>query len=166
MSKQLIGYKAKDIEGYEGRYSVTECGKVYSHSRVDTNGQLHKGRWLKPYEGGKYTSLRLSKDGIVRTVNVHSLVADAFIPNPDGLYAVNHKDEDKHNPELSNLERCTTQYNAEYSLGVTCSFVSPEGYKVTVHNLAAFCRTEGLDPSNISKIRTGKLKHHKGWKLF
>lgn len=166
MSKRLIDYRAKDIEGYEGRYSVTECGKVYSHSRVDTKGQLHKGRWLKPYKGGRYTSLRLSKDGKTRTVNVHTLVADAFLPNPDNLCAVNHIDEDKHNPALSNLERCTTQYNAEYSLSVTDSFISPTGDKVTVNNLARFCRDNSLDPSNISRLRNGKIKKYKGWTLF
>ena len=167
MSKQLSKYVAKDVEGFEGRYSVTRCGKVYSHSRVDSRGVLHKGRWLKPYlPEGSYAQVKLALDGKTYTMNIHSLVAQAFLPNPDNLYAVNHIDEDKHNPHVDNLERCTSQYNSEFSLAVTCTFISPKGDPVCVTNLAAFCRAEGLDPSNISKLRTGKQKSHKGWRLF
>lgn len=167
MSKQLSKYVAKDIEGYEGRYSVTRCGKVYSHSRVDSRGVLHKGRWLKPYlpvDG--YAQVKLALDGVTKTTSIHRVVADAFLPNPNKFGVINHKDEDKHNPHVDNLERCTSQYNSEYSLAVSCSFISPKGEQVDVTNLAAFCRKEGLDPSNISKLRTGKQQVHKGWRLL
>lgn len=44
----MLSETAKDIAGYEGKYSVTTDGRVYSHSRVDACGRLQKGRWLKP----------------------------------------------------------------------------------------------------------------------
>ncbi|MEW0227966.1 NUMOD4 domain-containing protein [Escherichia coli] len=44
----MLSETAKDIAGYEGKYSVTTDGRVYSHSRVDARGRLQKGRWLKP----------------------------------------------------------------------------------------------------------------------
>ena len=58
--------------------------------------------------------LNLSKDNSVRTFNIHKLIADAFIPNPDNLPCINHKDENRANSVLSNLERCSYLYNNTY----------------------------------------------------
>lgn len=55
-----------------------------------------------------------TKDGICKEFYVHRLVAEAFIPNPDGLPMVNHKDEDKTNNFAENLEWCTNEYNVNY----------------------------------------------------
>lgn len=64
-----------------------------------------------------YKNVMLVKDGVQRTKKVHHLLAEAFIPNPNNYPIVNHKDENKLNNDLSNLEWCTHQYNSAYSNG-------------------------------------------------
>lgn len=97
------------IKGYDGMYSVDTEGVVYGK----------KGYPLKPYDNGYgYLIVDLyDLNGRKRHRKVHKLVADAFIPNPDKLPEINHKDEDKHNNAVSNLEWCTSSYNKRYGSG-------------------------------------------------
>lgn len=100
----------KDIEGYEGLYQVSNLGRVRSLKRNTTNGIIRKQ--FKNNEG--YMTVTLSKNGIIRRVAIHRLVAKAFIPNPHNLPQVNHRDE---NPEMNcveNLEWCDSTYNNNY----------------------------------------------------
>ncbi len=96
----------KDIDGLEGEYQVSSFGRVKSLSRwIGTS--LHEDRILaqsKTKDG--YLKVRLSskKKNIDWTRRVHRLVAEAFIPNPNGLETVNHKDGDKENNRVDNLE--------------------------------------------------------------
>lgn len=80
------------------------------------------GRILKPEIRNGYYSVSLMKNGKRRNYRVHRLVAEAFIPNPDNLPMVNHKDEDKLNNIVSNLEWCDNTYNSQYpnDLSVYC----------------------------------------------
>ncbi|MCX8976506.1 NUMOD4 motif-containing HNH endonuclease [Citrobacter portucalensis] len=113
------GENVKDIELFEGLYAITDKGRVYSHSRVitriRTNGTvfttLVKGRWMKLDTSTAYLRVRLQKDGFNRLYSVHRLVASAFIDKPDGKDFVNHKDGDKTNNDVNNLEWCTHQEN-------------------------------------------------------
>ena len=63
---------------------------------------------------GNYLSVMLSKDGKQRRVLVHRAVAMAFVPNPEGLNEINHKDENGKNNDASNLEWCDRKYNNTY----------------------------------------------------
>lgn len=103
----------KDIRGYEGLYQVSNLGCVKSLNW--RNQGVQKNLWLKPHNRG-YLQVELAKDGQKKCFVVHRLVADAFIPNPDGLPQVNHKDEEKTNNCVENLEWCSRSYNAKYSL--------------------------------------------------
>lgn len=98
----------KDIEGYEGLYMVSNFGRVVSlqgrNPRVMKLGMTHKG----------YLHVGLQKNKQHKTIVVHRLVARAFIPNPDNLPQVNHKDECKTNNRVDNLEWCTDKYNHNY----------------------------------------------------
>ena len=95
-----------DIIGYEGLYAITSCGKVYNVK--------HK-RFLKPIpEHQGYVRYALSKHGKVKFFYAHRLVAEHYIPNNYNLPQVNHKDEDKTNNCISNLEWCTSKYNCNY----------------------------------------------------
>ena len=112
----------KDIKGYEGYYQVSNLGRVRSLKRVVGAGknanhstQTLNGRILKSAYTKKYVTTILSKDGKTKCFSVHKLVAEAFIPNPDNLPCVNHKDENKHNNKVDNLEWCTYKYNNEYN---------------------------------------------------
>ena len=96
----------KDIVGYEGLYAVTSCGKIYSYRRK---------KFLKPdINASGYLKVGLSKDGQRKKYFIHRLVAEAYIPNPEGLPQVNHKDENTENNCLQNLEWCDPKYNANY----------------------------------------------------
>lgn len=91
----------------------------YPAYEVSTNGDIRNkktGRILSSCGGeGNYQMVCLSiTDNKNKTPYVHRLVAKAFIPNPDNLTEVNHKDEDKSNNNVDNLEWCTRQYNLRY----------------------------------------------------
>lgn len=105
----------KDIEGYEGIYQVSNLGNVRSLG----NGKTHKSeRILKQGTTLGYKTVILCKDGITSSKRVHRLVAEAFIKNPQNFDIVNHKDENKTNNCVENLEWCTMQYNTNYGTGV------------------------------------------------
>lgn len=111
----------KDIEGYEGFYQISSLGRVKSL-------KFGKEKILKPCfaKNKGYAMITLCKNGENKGFNIHRLVAKAFIPNPDNLPQVNHKDEDKSNNvvwinddgsidyDKSNLEWCDEKYNCNY----------------------------------------------------
>lgn len=96
----------KDIKGYEGLYAITSDGKVWSY---------RKNRYLNLVLCGRgYLQAHLWKNGERKPCLVHRLVAEAYVPNPDNLPQVNHRDEDKTNNCVSNLEWCSAKYNMNY----------------------------------------------------
>lgn len=102
----------RDVVGFEGLYKVSNKGNVYSVERKDTLGRKWGGRTLKPrYDKDGYLRVGLSKNSTLATKHIHRLVAEAFIPNPNGLPQVNHIDEAKVNNNVGNLEWCTSKYN-------------------------------------------------------
>lgn len=102
----------KDIQGYDGKYSISNFGNVRSN-------HYGKKRILKPmrnagiYNG--YLTVTLYNNSVGKKVKIHRLVAEAFLPNPNNLPVINHKDEDKTNNKVDNLEWCTKLYNNTYN---------------------------------------------------
>lgn len=85
-------------------YEISNLGRV-----------RHNGRVLKPfYNSKRYRVIRLGRKACC---TVHRLVAECFIPNPESLPQINHKDENKQNNVVSNLEWCTQEYNVNYGTG-------------------------------------------------
>lgn len=85
-----------------GLYQVSDSGEVRNS----------KKRILKPeYSNKGYACVQLRRDGKIKKHRIHRLVAELFIPNPNNLPEVNHKDENKSNNEASNLEWCTHKEN-------------------------------------------------------
>lgn len=111
----------KEIEGYEGYYAVSNYGNVKSLDRTivrsDQRVTILKGRQLIPWFGKStgYLYVTLSKFGVHKKHSVHRLIALAFIPNPENKKEVNHKDGNKLNNDLSNLEWCTPSENINHA---------------------------------------------------
>lgn len=98
--------KWKPVKGYEGLYEVSSVGEVRK-----TGGELIPTR----KENHGYLRVDLRKDGKRRCgVLVHRIVAEAFIPNPDNLPQINHKDHNGENNSVDNLEWCNASYNSNY----------------------------------------------------
>lgn len=96
----------KDIKNYEGHYAVTEDGQVWSYKSK---------KFITLHDNGRgYLMADLCKNGVRKHYYIHRLVAEAYIDNPNKLPQVNHKDEDKTNNSVTNLEWCTNIYNQEY----------------------------------------------------
>ena len=108
----------KNIKGYENLYEVSNYGNVRSldHYRNNNNGiAFQKGKILKPgIQNTGYASVVLSKEGKTKCYKVHRLVAETFIPNTNNYKCVNHKDENKLNNMVENLEWCNHEYNNNY----------------------------------------------------
>lgn len=102
----------RQIRGFPD-YLVSNYGRVKSLSRNYKYGS-HEDIILKTNDRRGYRGVTLFRDGARYYKSVHRLVAEAFIPNPDKLPLVNHKDENKSNNRVDNLEWCTRLYNANY----------------------------------------------------
>lgn len=96
------------INGFEGLYEISNFGRVRNR-----NGEVLKQR-IKRTNCTCYKTVDLWKDGRYYKKYIHRLVADAFIPNPNNMPFVNHKDEDGTNNFIDNLEWCTREYNVNY----------------------------------------------------
>ena len=97
----------KDIKGYEGLYQVSNRGRVKSL-------WFGKENILKPGSCRGYLHIGLSKNGEYKQYMVHRLVAQAFLSNPNNLSVINHKDENKTNNSIENLEWCDHKYNINF----------------------------------------------------
>ena len=106
----IMREKSLDFLGFPN-YSVTDDGRVFS---LNYNREGYK-REMKPQKDiNGYNRMELSIEGKRKKFKVHRLVSLAFIPNPDNLPEVNHKDECKTNNNVSNLEWCSKSYNINY----------------------------------------------------
>ena len=158
----------KDIKGFEGLYQVSNLGRVKSLRR---NIILRQGITRKGYE-----SVLLCTNSIHKGYYIHRLVAHAFIPNPDNLPQVNHKDENKTNNCVGNLEWCDGKYNINYGTGIAKRVKSqskkvlqfkPDGTFVKEwESTMDVERNLGFDNAHISKCCRGKYAYAYGflWK--
>lgn len=135
----------RGISEYDGLYEVSNFGRVKRLARELTDGRKIKEKIManvKDKDG--YLTIVLYKNKKAKGFKVHRIVAKAFIPNPDNMPVVNHKDEDKTNNHVSNLEWCSYVYNNNYGtkkdriaetlLGRFAGSESPNAKKVRVLN--------------------------------
>ena len=101
----------RDIKGYEGLYQVSNMGRVKSLNYRHTG----KEKILEGYDNSHgYLYANLYKDGKRKQCRINRLVAQAFLENPEGYTDVNHRDENKQNNCMENLEWCDRSYNINY----------------------------------------------------
>ena len=168
----------KDIKDYEGHYQVSNLSRVRSLDRyIKGKGhslQFKKGRILKPTKDRYgYLQVTLCKNNIKKEYKVHRLVAEAFIDNPDNLPQVNHRDENKLNNNVDNLEWCSAKYNTNYGTGIERRAKSRQipiiqytldGEFVREWDSAIQAEREGgFSNSHIISVCKGKRPHHKGY---
>ena len=104
----------KDIKGYEGLYQISNLGNVKSirYFNHANNKAYTRNRLLKTSKTEKgYLRVELYKKGKGKKIRVHRLVAETFLPNLYNFKEINHKDGNKQNNCVDNLEWCTHSYN-------------------------------------------------------
>ena len=167
----------KDIEGYEGLYQVSNKGRVKSLSRlvvrVGKPNYITKEKILKCSElkGTGYPVVSLGSNNNFKSMLVHRLVAQAFIPNPDNLPCVNHKDETRNNNDVRNLEWCTQKYNCNYGTARQRNSLHNKGKKLSQETKDKMSASrKGKKHSiewceKISLSNKGKVPSNKGKKM-
>ena len=109
----------KDIKGYEGKYQISNMGRVKSLPRNDRFCKRAEEIVLKTFIcGSGYQEVILKVNGQKKPKLIHRLVAEAFVPNPTEKIEVNHKDGNKHNNDYTNLEWVTPSENIRHSYDV------------------------------------------------
>jgi hypothetical protein len=136
--------KKKSVRGYEGIYEVSIYGNIFSLKRRDRMGRRIEGKQLSPsILSMGYPGVTLCNNGKEKKALVHRLVAEAFLENPDELPQVNHKDGNKENNHLENLEWVSSKQNIAHSIEM--------GLKVTAVGERA--SKAKLTESDVIKIR-------------
>lgn len=160
----------KDIKGYEGLYKINNLGQVRSFH----NYRIGKINILKPRLKRGYYTVGLRKNGKRKWIGIHRLVAQAFIPNPNNYPCVNHKDENKINNIVENLEWCTIKYNNCY--GTRIEKIRRKTGKIVLQydlegnfikeysNMGEACKENNIKSrSNIHECCYGKYKQAGGY---
>ena len=168
----------KDIQGYEGKYQVSNKGQVKS---IAKNKDLILKQSSKNKRGYSYPTVDLyDKYGKMKTFRVHRLVSETFIPNPYNLPCVNHKDGDKTNNNVTNLEWCTYSENTKHAYDT--NLISPHMEKA-IEKRAKNCRKKvychqtnkvynsiteasrelSLSSSKVGEVCKGSIKQTKGY---
>ena len=103
----------KDIVGYEGKYQVSNLGRIKSLQRWSGTQYYNRKQLLSLYTNKRngYVYVYLTKNSKGKNLRVHKLVAEAFLENPNNYSQVNHKDGNRQNNSTSNLEFCSSSYN-------------------------------------------------------
>lgn len=112
----------KPIDGYNGLYMVSDRGRIksYREKKVPNNCYLTNGgkiiyeKILKSDTNHGYEQVGLTKNGKIKNYAIHRLVAQAFIPNPNQLPEINHKNHNKTDNSVDNLEWCDRSYNNKH----------------------------------------------------
>ena len=153
----------KKVKNYEGKYWVSNNGKIKNKNK--------RLKLSKNKQG--YLMVHLCKNNKCKWFRVHRLVAEAFIPNPNNYSEVNHKDENKENNHLNNLEWCNRKYNMNYGTIKDRMVTNKEKVicietGIVYESITDAARKMNVHRSNISACVRGKHKTSCGyhWKYF
>ena len=174
MSIELV---PKDVPGFEDYYYLDPVRKTVVSKR--------SGRPLKPkYDSTGYPEVHLYGDGKESYKRIHRLFGESYLPNPDNLPCINHKDEDKTNFSLDNLEWCTKKYNTNYgtanerrsskTIGQPRQYVSDrqskptlaidhDGNEVLFPSGKAAANALGIPYQKVTDVIGGRRKSYRGY---
>ena len=164
----------REIAGYEGLYLISDEGEVIALPKQvigrNAYGEIVINKiekQVKHHLRGKggllYPAVTLSKDGKSKAYSVHRLVAEAFIPNPENLPEVNHKDENPLNCKASNLEWCTHQYNIEYSKAKSVAQYYDGELIAKYKSISVASKMTGIGRTSINNVLCGWAKTAGGY---
>lgn len=166
----------KDIVVYEGRYQISNMGRVKSLNYRNTNKECIMHPTI---DDGGYLAVIFYIHSKPKRYRVHRLVATAFLDNSDILPQINHIDADKTNNKTTNLEWCTSQQNIRHALDnglcenmlravekqkkaiIATNIVF--GIKMRFDSINEACRVIGCNVANVSKVLHGKHKSAYGY---
>ena len=143
----------KDVIGYEGLYSITSCGKVWSYKSK---------KFLRPSKVGHgYLQVILCKDGNCEAKKIHRLVAEAYLPNPNNYDTVDHIDFNITNNCVNNLQWMSRNENNRKKRNVRKIYCF-ENEKIYESQTQA-AKELGLNQGNISRVCQGIFKQTGGY---
>ena len=168
--ENLEGEEWRDIPNYEGLYQVSNLGRVKSlgndktkKEKIRKQGKNHKG----------YLNVNLCKEGKRKNYLVHRIVCQAFIENTNNFRCVNHKDENKENNQIDNLEWCDNKYNSNYGTSIQRRVekqskqvyqYDKNGTLVSIWESTNEVGRNGFNQGNVTSCCNGNRKSHKGFK--
>lgn len=163
----------KNINGYEGLYQVSNTGLIKSFRKWKRAGMPSEYILNPSISNTGYCQVTLYDGNERHKFLVHRLVATAFIPNPENYSYVNHKDENKLNNSVDNLEWCTMQYNNNYGTAKLRSSITkskpveqylPSGQLVAKYICISIASDlTGVPKSGIKSCCQGKCSSSKGY---
>lgn len=162
----------RNVKGFEELLIVSNLGNVKRLGWVNKAGNfvVEKDKKISTHKTG-YRYIVINYEGNQKFLLVHRLVAEAFLPNPDNLPEVNHKDLNKSNNSINNLEWCSRQENVDHALanGVGGLPKKPivaidiEGNETTYESANACARAIDGFSTNVTKCLKGKARTYKGY---
>lgn len=139
------------LNGEETKYLVSTTGKIYRYK----GGELKELKITRSSKG--YVKVRISIDGKVYNRNIHRMVAETFIPNPENKPEVNHKDTNKKNNKISNLEWVTRKENADHAYENGLFGKNESFSKSTISNNTCIKICEYLQDTDKTTVEIAKI---------
>ena len=163
--ENIEGEEWRDVIGYNGLYQISSYGRVKSlRNKYGTYREKILKQLLNKFG---YLQVNLNKEGKMKTFYVHRLVAQVFIDNPNNHPQVNHKNEDKTDNCVDNLEWCTQKYNLNYGSRIAKAVASTDyksivekrkiDYKAIAAKIDYKARTAKMDYKAIGRKNAEKL---------